>query len=75
MIYTSILFILTAAKAAYNEKVDIYSLGIIFFEMCHPPLSTGMERVKILNALRQPDIVLPHCDQLTAKEVRRKNSF
>lgn len=59
----------SAAKATYNEKVDIYSLGIIFFEMCHPPLSTGMERVKILNAIRQPEIVLPRCDQLTTKEV------
>ena len=34
--------------AAYNQKVDIYSLGIIFFEMCTPALTTGMERIKIL---------------------------
>jgi translation initiation factor 2-alpha kinase 4 len=27
--------------------VDIYSLGIIFFEMCHKPLNTGMERVHV----------------------------
>ena len=38
--------------AAYSQKVDIYSLGVIFFEMCHPPLTTGMERIKILSALR-----------------------
>lgn len=29
-----------------NEKVDIYSLGIIFFEMCYA-FSTGMERVLV----------------------------
>ncbi|XP_059478239.1 eIF-2-alpha kinase GCN2 isoform X2 [Neocloeon triangulifer] len=43
----------------YNQKVDIYSLGIIFFEMCHAPLGTTMERVKVLVALRQQDINLP----------------
>jgi translation initiation factor 2-alpha kinase 4 len=37
---------------SYTQKVDIYSLGIIFFEMCHPPLQTGMERIKVLTSLR-----------------------
>ena len=27
--------------------------------MCHPPLTTGMERIKILSALRSKDIILP----------------
>ena len=45
--------------AAYSQKVDIYSLGVIFFEMCHPPLTTGMERIKILSALRCKSIDLP----------------
>lgn len=48
-----------AAKAIYNQKVDIYSLGIIFFEMCYKPLTTGMERVKILLNLRSKEIILP----------------
>ncbi|XP_031785554.1 eIF-2-alpha kinase GCN2 [Nasonia vitripennis] len=48
-----------AAKAIYNQKVDIYSLGVIFFEMCYKPLTTGMERVKVLLNLRSKDIVLP----------------
>eukprot|EP00057_Strongylocentrotus_purpuratus_P031627 XP_785160.3 PREDICTED: eukaryotic translation initiation factor 2-alpha kinase 4 [Strongylocentrotus purpuratus] len=43
----------------YNQKVDLYSLGIIFFEMCYRSLSTGMERVKILGQIRQESIQLP----------------
>ena len=45
--------------STYNQKVDLYSLGVIFFEMCYPPLSTGMERIKVLNQLRSVDIQLP----------------
>ncbi|KAG5306395.1 E2AK4 kinase, partial [Pseudoatta argentina] len=47
------------AKAIYNQKVDIYSLGIIFFEMTYKPLTTGMERVKILLNLRSKEIIFP----------------
>ncbi|XP_046628055.1 eIF-2-alpha kinase GCN2 [Neodiprion virginianus] len=47
------------AKAIYNQKVDIYSLGIILFEMCYKPLDTGMERVKVLLNLRSREIILP----------------
>ncbi|KAG7664988.1 GCN2 [[Candida] subhashii] len=46
------------ATGSYDEKVDMYSLGIIFFEMCYP-LSTGMERVRILNDLRLKTIEFP----------------
>ncbi|KAI9307588.1 hypothetical protein BJ944DRAFT_254924 [Cunninghamella echinulata] len=35
----------------YNQKVDMFSLGIIFFEMCYP-VSTGMQRAIVLNELR-----------------------
>ncbi|KAF9911928.1 hypothetical protein EC991_001834 [Linnemannia zychae] len=42
----------------YNSKADMYSLGIIFFEMCYP-LSTGMERAMTLRALQQPEIIFP----------------
>lgn len=48
-----------AAKSTYNQKVDLYSLGIIFFEMCHRPFSTGMERVELLAAIRSPKITIP----------------
>ncbi|XP_050446671.1 eIF-2-alpha kinase GCN2 [Cataglyphis hispanica] len=47
------------AKAIYNQKVDIYSLGIIFFEMTYKPLTTGMERVKVLLNLRSKEIIFP----------------
>ncbi len=51
---------LTAAKtSSYSQKVDLYSLGVIFFEMCYPPLKTGMERIKILTDLRSPEVKLP----------------
>ncbi|EGW30114.1 putative eIF2-alpha kinase [Spathaspora passalidarum NRRL Y-27907] len=46
------------ATGQYDEKVDMYSLGIIFFEMCYS-LSTGMERAKILNALRLTSVEFP----------------
>lgn len=36
----------------YNHKVDIYSLGIIFFELL-VPFQTEMERFKILTDLRK----------------------
>ena len=39
--------------------MDIYSLGIIFFEMCYKPLPTGMERVQVLGQLRLKEINFP----------------
>ncbi|GFS95379.1 eIF-2-alpha kinase GCN2 [Nephila pilipes] len=49
----------TCGKVSYSQKVDIYSLGIIFFEMCYPPPVTLMERNLIISDLRQRDIKLP----------------
>lgn len=43
---------------SYNEKVDMYSLGIIFFEMCYP-MRTGMERVQVLLRLRRKSVNFP----------------
>lgn len=54
-------FFYTAKEVAtgeYDEKIDMYSLGIIFFEMCYQ-LGTGMERAMILNDLRLVDIKFP----------------
>ncbi|KAF3046185.1 hypothetical protein E8E11_006388 [Didymella keratinophila] len=42
----------------YNDKVDMYSMGIIFFEMCYP-LGTAMERDKEIRKLRERKHALP----------------
>jgi len=47
------------SKIVYTQKVDIYSLGIILFEMCYPPTNTNSERIKLLNDLRKPEIHFP----------------
>ncbi|SCU88411.1 LAFA_0E12530g1_1 [Lachancea sp. 'fantastica'] len=47
-----------SGKGDYNEKIDMYSLGVIFFEMIYP-FSTGMERVNVLKMLRTPEVVFP----------------
>ncbi|QRG39755.1 hypothetical protein FDK38_004209 [Candidozyma auris] len=46
------------ASGDYNEKVDMYSLGIIFFEMCYK-LGTGMERAMTLNNIRLESVQFP----------------
>ena len=43
----------------YTQKVDMYSLGICFFEMCYRPLTTSMERITIISNLRLPTIQFP----------------
>lgn len=60
-----------ASKSIYNQKVDLYSLGIIFFEMCHRPFSTGMERVETLAAIRSPKISIPSWMELDPKYVQQ----
>lgn len=42
----------------YDAKVDMYSLGIILFEMCMT-FSTSMERIRIIDAIRSPSISFP----------------
>ncbi|XP_075148275.1 eukaryotic translation initiation factor 2 alpha kinase Gcn2 [Haematobia irritans] len=48
-----------ASKSTYSQKVDMYTLGIILFEMCHCPFSTGMERAETIINLRSPNIIVP----------------
>ncbi|GAA5903465.1 serine/threonine-protein kinase GCN2 [Sporobolomyces salmoneus] len=45
-------------KRAPSNKIDMYSLGIVFFEMWHK-FSTGMERIQVLHDLRRPEIKFP----------------
>ena len=40
------------SDSSYDVKADIFSFGIILFEMFHPPFSTYMERANNLTALR-----------------------
>ena len=49
----------SGGRVKYSQKVDLYSLGIIFFEMCYKPLTTSMERVKVLGNLRTVSACLP----------------
>ncbi|KAI9354577.1 kinase-like domain-containing protein [Zopfochytrium polystomum] len=46
------------SSVKYTSKVDMYSLGIVFFEMLYP-FSTGMQRVKVITDLRMPSIIFP----------------
>ncbi|XP_062973789.1 eIF-2-alpha kinase GCN2 [Elgaria multicarinata webbii] len=46
-------------KSTYNQKVDLFSLGIIFFEMSYHPLTTASERIVVLSQLRLPSIEFP----------------
>ncbi|RKF64023.1 eIF-2-alpha kinase GCN2 [Erysiphe neolycopersici] len=43
----------------YSSKVDMYSLGIIFFEMCSRPLIPGMDRATVGNGLRNIKPIFP----------------
>lgn len=51
------------------QMADMYSVGIILFEMCHPPICTAMERQKILEAVRKPDIKFPNQHQFSTNQV------
>ncbi|KAJ8341453.1 hypothetical protein SKAU_G00337440 [Synaphobranchus kaupii] len=46
-------------KATYNQKVDLFSLGIILFEMSYRPMATASERISVLSQLRTEAIEFP----------------
>ncbi|KAL6706711.1 eukaryotic translation initiation factor 2-alpha kinase [Coniothyrium glycines] len=54
---------------SYNDKVDMYSMGIIFFEMCFP-LRTAMERDKVIRSLRERKHELPQDFQTAEKSLQ-----
>eukprot|EP00936_MAST-01D_sp_MAST-1D-sp1_P000141 g141.t1 len=37
----------------YDAKTDMYSLGVVLFELLHPPFATTMERYKVSNVLQR----------------------
>lgn len=41
----------------YNQKADMFSLGIMFYEMWAPPFTTLMERAQALTGLREQGAV------------------
>lgn len=57
---------------SYNYKVDIYSLGIIFFELL-VPFSTEMERISTLTDLREKKYPEGFCKKYP-KEVQLKHN-
>lgn len=42
----------SASKSTYGTKSDIYSLGMIYFELKHPPFGTGSERCYVMTDAR-----------------------
>ncbi len=45
-------------RQSYNQKVDIYAIGIILFELLYP-FSTQMERIQTLNNIRLQTPIFP----------------
>ena len=59
----------SSGGGSYNEKADMYSLGVILFEMSYP-LKTGMERAQTLGDLRQYHSKLPLAFESLEKELQ-----
>ncbi|EFA80222.1 putative protein serine/threonine kinase [Heterostelium album PN500] len=53
----------------YNDKVDMYSLGIVFFEMWYV-FSTGHERVAVLKDLRERGIFPPDFERNHSRQAK-----
>jgi len=43
----------------YSDRVDMYSLGVIFYEMCYGPYETDAERAHELTQIRRKDFTIP----------------
>jgi translation initiation factor 2-alpha kinase 4 len=49
----------SSSGGSYTSRVDMYSLGVIFFEMCYRPLIPGMDRASVGEKLRAKTPSLP----------------
>lgn len=56
-------------NSTYTVNSDVYSFGIVFFEMCHSPFKTQMERCEVLSKLRSKNILIPNHLSPAKKEV------
>jgi eukaryotic translation initiation factor 2-alpha kinase 4 len=56
-----------ASKVKYTKQVDLYSLGIILFEMLTPPFKYQMEKCKVIAALRSESITFPKDCKISRK--------
>lgn len=61
--------LLTKGGGSYTDKIDMYSLGIILFEMSYP-LPTAMERIQTLSTLRKKEHSLPDTFQTAEKTLQ-----
>ncbi|KAG9248230.1 anticodon binding domain of tRNAs-domain-containing protein [Calycina marina] len=59
----------SSVGGTYTSKVDMYSLGVIFFEMCYRSI-VGMERAQVVEALRGKKPTLPLDFDATGKPVQ-----
>lgn len=50
-------FTTKVSSLQYWDKSDMYSVGVILFEMCYPPFATGMERILALRNLRDRSLL------------------
>lgn len=60
----------SSVGGTYTGKVDMYSLGVIFFEMCYQPI-IGMERAQVVEGLRKKQPNLPADFDVTDKAVQK----
>jgi len=61
--------LLTKGGGSYTDKIDMYSLGIILFEMSYP-LPTAMERIQTLSTLRKKEHSLPDAFRTAEKTLQ-----
>ena len=59
-----------SGSGVYSYKADMYSMGIVFFEMCYPPMISSFERQSILRQLAQSSHTLPSYFQAESMRIQ-----